>query len=113
MRDQPDGRALLALAQEAKRRGEDPALVARAMAIAAREAAAGPAPVEAIRARLARRYGVAGIEALLARLAADIRVGVFDAPGPEREEVLRLLWEITVTKLRESNPEYLAAALKA
>ena len=112
MRDAPNGPTLLALAQQAKRRGEDPALVARAFAIATREAAAGEAPVEAIRARLARRYGAGAIDELLGRLAADIRSGVLDAPGPQRDEVRRLLWEITVTKLKESNPEYLAAALK-
>jgi hypothetical protein len=112
MRDVPDGPSLLALAQQAKRRGEDPALVARAFAIATREAAAGDAPVEAIRARLAQRYGAGTIDELLGKLVAEIRAGVFDAPGRQRDEVCRLLWEITATKLRESNPEYLAAALK-
>lgn len=112
MRDAPDGPSLLALAQQAKRRGEDPALVARAFAIATREAAAGDAPVEAIRARLARRYGAGAIEELLGKLAAEIRAGVFDVPGAEREAVRLLLWEMTVAKLRESNPDYLAAALK-
>jgi Domain of unknown function (DUF6285) len=112
MRDAPDGPTLLALAQQAKRRGEDPALVGRAISIATREAAAGDAPVEAIRARLARLYGPGSLETLLARLAQDIRAGVFDAPAADRETVRLLLWEMTVAKLKESNPEYLAAALK-
>jgi Domain of unknown function (DUF6285) len=112
MRDAPDGPTLLALAQQAQRRGEDPALVGRAISIAAREAAAGDAPVDAIRATLVRRYGTGPIEALLGKFATEIRAGVFDAPGPERDAACRLLWEITVRKLAESNPEYLAAALK-
>jgi hypothetical protein len=110
MRDRPDGPALRAFAEAAIARGEDPALVARALAIAEREAASGPAPVEAIRARLARRYGDAPVETLLARLAAEIRAGAFDAEGPAKTELRRLLWEITLVKLAESNPEYLAAA---
>jgi Domain of unknown function (DUF6285) len=112
MRDAPDGPTLLALAQQAKRRGEDPALVGRAMAIATREAAAGDVPIEATRATLARRYGPGAIEVLLGRFAAEIRAGAFDAPGPERDAARRLLWEITVRKLAESNPDYLAAALR-
>lgn len=110
MRDRPDGPTLAALARQAMRSGGEAELVARALAIAAREAAAGAAPVEAVRARLARRYGAGTIEALMGRLAAEIRAGAFDAPGPERDALRRLLWEITVAKLAESNPDYLAAA---
>jgi len=110
MRDRPDGATLRAHAAAALERGEDPALVARAFAIAEREAAAGMAPVEAIRARLARRYGEAPIETLLAQLAAEIRAGAFDAEGPAQAELRRLLWDVTLLKLAESNPEYLAAA---
>jgi hypothetical protein len=109
IRDRPEGATLRALAEAAIGRGEDPALVTRAFAIAEREAAAGAAPVEAIRARLARRYGDAPIETLLARLAAEIRAGAFDAEGPAQAELRRLLWDITLLKLAESNPEYLAA----
>jgi Domain of unknown function (DUF6285) len=110
IRDRPDGATLRALAEAAIERGEDPALVARALAIAEREAASGTAPVEAIRARLARRYGDAPIETLLERLAGEIRAGAFDAEGPAQTELRLLLWEITLLKLAESNPEYLAAA---
>jgi hypothetical protein len=110
MRDRPDGATLRTLAEAAIERGEDPALVARALAIAEREAASGTAPVEAIRARLARRYGDAPIETLLAQLATEIRAGAFDAEGPAQAELRRLLWDITLLKLVESNPEYLAAA---
>ena len=110
MRDRPDGATLRRLADAAVERGEDPALVTRAIAIAEREAAFGTAPVEAIRARLARRYGDAPIETLLARLAAEIRAGAFDVEGPAQTELRRLLWDITLLKLAESNPDYLAAA---
>jgi Domain of unknown function (DUF6285) len=110
IRDRPDGAMLRALAAAAIERGEDPALVTRALAIAEREAASGTAPVEGIRARLVRRYGDAPIETLLARLAAEIRAGAFDAKGPAQAELQRLLWDITLLKLAESNPEYLAAA---
>jgi hypothetical protein len=110
MQDRPDGVTLRALADAAVERGEDPALIARALAIAEREAASGTGPVEAIRARLARRYGDAPIETLLARLAAEIRAGAFDAKGAAQTELRRLLWDITLLKLAESNPEYLTAA---
>ena len=110
MRDRPDGAMLRTLAAAASERGEDPALVARARAIAEREAASGMAPVEAIGARLARRYGDAPPETLLARLAAEIRAGAFDVEGPAQAELRRLLWDNTLLKLAESNPEYLAAA---
>jgi hypothetical protein len=110
MRDRPDGAMLRALAKAAIERGEDPALVTRALAIAEREAASGTAPVEAIRARLARRYGDAPMAALLTRLAAEIRAGAFDAEGPAQAELRRLLWDITRLKLAESNPGYLAEA---
>ena len=108
MRDPPDGAILRALAL--RQEGEADELVERALAIAAREAAAGAASVEAIRARLVERYGAGGIAALLARLAADIRSGSFDAPGAGQAELRALLWDITLRKLAESNPEYLAAA---
>ncbi|HWI29358.1 MAG TPA: DUF6285 domain-containing protein [Stellaceae bacterium] len=110
MRDRPDGASLRALAEQAAERGEAPELVARARAIAAREAAAGAAPVEAIRRELAGRWGEGSIEELLRRLAEAIRAGAFDAPGPEQRALHRALGAITEQKLAESNPDYLAAA---
>jgi uncharacterized protein DUF6285 len=110
MRDRPDGPTLADLAREALARDEDRDLVARALAIAEREAVAGTAPLDECRAALAKRYGEGDIEALLLRFADDIRAGVFDAPGPSRAVARRLLWAMTLQKLRESNPEYLAAA---
>jgi hypothetical protein len=107
MRDRPDGATLVKLAAASDANDE---LVARALAIAEREAVAGQEPLDECRAALLRRYGEGDIEALLHRFAADIRAGVFDAPGPVRDAALRLLWAMTRQKLRESNPDYLAAA---
>jgi len=110
MRDPPDAAFLLALAREVQAEGDSAELVARACAIAERERAAGDAPVERFRRALAERYGEGGIDGLLVRLAAEIRAGAGDAPGIARIALRRLLWEMTVQKLAESNPDYLAAA---
>jgi hypothetical protein len=110
MRDRPNGSTLVDLAREASAGGPDSELVARALAIAEREAHAGQAPPEECRAALLRRYGEGDVEELLRRFADDIRAGVFDASSPARGAALRLLWAITLQKLGESNPEYLAAA---
>ncbi len=119
MRDRPGGAALLDFARAALRdlapllpaeRQREAALIARAMAIAAREAAAGDAPLAACRAALAELYGEGNLDTLLRRMAAAIRAGDYDAPGTAREQVRRLLWAITVQKLAESNPDYLTAA---
>jgi hypothetical protein len=108
MRDRPDGARLLALVDELA--GEvDPALRERARAIAARESAAGDAPLAACRRALAALYGAGDLPGLFARLAQDIRAGAFYAPGPAQAQVLALLWAVTRQKLRESNPDYLAA----
>jgi len=109
MRGRPDGPTLAALARAATE-GEDAALVARALAIADREAAAGDGPLEECRQALAALYGPGTLAALLRRFAEEIRAGRFDDPGLPRERALRLLWWITRQKLAEANPEYLAAA---
>lgn len=109
MRDRPDADLLATLARDAAKRGESADLVARARAIAARERAAGDAPVERFRRALAKRYGEGGIDLLLRRLVAEIRAGAADAPGPEQAALRHLLWAMTVQKLAESNPDYLAA----
>jgi len=93
MRDPPDIESLLALAEGA----EDAMLAARCRAIAARERATGLAPYRAIAAELGDD---------LAGLAADIRRGRFDAPGPERQRLTRLLWRLALLKLRENNPAF-------
>lgn len=110
MRDRPDGPTLRALALAARERGEDEALVAHVLAIVEREAAAGELPLKECHAALVELYGRDALPPLWRRLAADIRSGCFDAPGPARETVLRVLWMVTRLKLGEANPEYLAAA---
>ncbi len=110
IRDRPNGDELRALAQDALARGEDAPLIARALAITEREARFGEAPVAACREALAALYGEGEPALLLSRLAAEIRAGAFDAPGERHEQVRRLLWAMTLQKLRESNPEYLVAS---
>lgn len=120
MRDRPDAASLLDFARAAllrdlapllpAERQREAALIARAMAIAAREAAAGAAPLVACHSALAALYGEGDLEILLRRMAAAIRAGTYDAPSPDRDQVRRLLWAMTVQKLSESNPDYLAAS---
>ncbi|HEX9489557.1 MAG TPA: DUF6285 domain-containing protein [Stellaceae bacterium] len=120
MRDRPDAASLLDFARIALLRDLTPllpaerqyeaTLIARAMAVAAREAAAGAAPLAVCHAALAELYGEGDLDTLLRRLAAAIRAGDYDAPGAPRDQVKRLLWAITLQKLSESNPDYLAAS---
>ncbi len=120
MRDRPTGAELLELAREVllaklvpllpEEQRADAALVARSMAIAARELSYGEASFDPCRALLEVLYGAGDGETLLRRLAADIRAGAYDRPGASREAVRRLLWAVTRQKLRESNPECLAAS---
>ena len=104
MRDPPDISILLALAAEAAD-AERP-LVERCRAIAERERCSGMAAYDAVRAVLAERYGMQNDVALLRRLAADIRAGRFDTPGPERAQVARLLLDFATQRLRENNPRF-------
>jgi hypothetical protein len=120
MRDRPDAVSLLDFARTALLRDLAPllpaerqrevALIASAMAIAAREAAAGTGPLAACHAALTPVYGEGDLDLLLCRMAEAIRAGSYDAPGAERDRVWRLLWAITVQKLSESNPDYLSAS---
>jgi hypothetical protein len=80
------------------------------MGIAERTLGGGDPPFAAAEAALAARCGPGGPESLLRRLAAEIRAGAVDAPGAAQSAVLRLLWTITVAKLRESNPQFLSDA---
>lgn len=119
-RDLPDAARLLDLARRVLLRDLAPSLlperqgdvmqIARAMAIAERELLFGAALSISCQAALERRYGKGETEDLLRRLANEIRAGACDQSGPVRDEVRRLLWLITVQKLRESNPDYLAAS---
>jgi len=94
-------------------------MVASAMAMAAREAQAGDAPLLACLALFAPIYGaaavatagdtpVAALRALNARLARDIRAGPFDDEAARK--LRTLLLEQVKARLRVSNPRHLAAA---
>jgi len=122
MRDLPGGAALLALGRDLlldellplvpPERHRELRLVATAMAIAEREAIAGDPPEREILARLAEFYGhsEAGPDgSLLHRLAADLRAGAFDACEMRGRAARAILWRLTMMKLREGNPHFLAA----
>jgi hypothetical protein len=46
---------------------------------------------------------------LLARLAADLRRGAFETTGSRERAARAILWRLTLLKLREGNPGFLAA----
>jgi hypothetical protein len=116
MRDLPSGPALLALVRDIllnelmpllpEERRPDALLVARCMAIAQREAEAGANSEHELRVF----YGATtDTDELLRRLARDLRIGAFEN-SPDRELCARaILWRLTIAKLRQSNPEFLAA----
>jgi hypothetical protein len=121
MRDLPTGLDLLELGRrlllddiaplvpEARQR--DLHLVATAIAITAREAAAGQRPVREIAALLENFYGAdpADPMLLLKRLAADLRTGEFETSESRAQAARAILWRLTIAKLREGNPQFLAA----
>jgi hypothetical protein len=115
VRDLPKSRDLLALARELlldellpllpPERARDAHLIATAMAIAAREAA-GEGWQEKIAERLDVLYGENGS---LARFAADLRNGAFETSPSREKDARAILWNLTIEKLREGNPHFLAA----
>jgi Domain of unknown function (DUF6285) len=105
MRDPPDTAQLLALAAAAP--ASERPLAERVRAIAARERRYGDSEYDAIAAALGRLYGAGTGADLLRRLAADIRAGRFDAPGPARAMVASALRAHVAQRLRESNPAFL------
>ena len=120
MRDLPSGAALLALGRDLlldellpllpPERHRELRLVATAMAIAEREAIAGDAPMHDILRQLAGFYGDSEpSDSLLRRLAADLRAGAFDACAMRGRAARAILWRMTMMKLREGNPHFLAA----
>jgi hypothetical protein len=46
---------------------------------------------------------------LLRRFAADLRNGAFETLGPRQNAARVILWALTIAKLREGNPQFLAA----
>jgi aminoglycoside phosphotransferase (APT) family kinase protein len=139
VRDLPSGAVLSALGRELldellplvpPERHRELRLVATAMAIAEREAAAGDAPLRDILEKLREFYGdlepgprasrphgapVSGPDvrgpddSLLRRFAADLRVGAFEACAMRGTAARAILWRLTMMKLREGNPQFLAA----
>jgi len=118
LRDLPAGVALLALGREwlldellpllPEERHRELRLVATAMAIAEREAMAGDAPAHDLAKRLAEFYGGAA-DGLLRRFASDLRAGAFETCEPRARAACAILWRLTMMKLREGNPTFLAA----
>jgi hypothetical protein len=124
MLDRPTGAELLA---EARRtllelllpllppdRRYDGLMVANAMAIAARELAGGAASLRTAMDALAPLVETASADAsaeqlrrLEGQLARDIRAGVYDASGKRRDAARRYLREVTMARLRLSNPKAL------
>jgi len=124
MRDKPDSAELLAAARDLMRQRILPALpeteryngllIVAAIAIAARELLAGDHAETAERAGLAALLDGSELSLLdLSReFARQIRSGVFDAPGRQREQALRVLREATLARLNECNPGYLDPAAR-
>jgi aminoglycoside phosphotransferase (APT) family kinase protein len=118
MRDLPSGGALLALGRETlleellplipPERHRQLRLVATAMAIAEREALAGDAPAHDIAERVAEFYGCGPDNAPLRRLAADLRADAFETCEMRGRAARAILWRLTMMKLREGNPLFLA-----
>lgn len=79
----------------------------RCRAIAERERQQGWAPYAALAAELAELLGEPAGPGLLARLAAAIRLGHFDAPGPDQARLEALLWRFVRLRLGENNPEFI------
>jgi aminoglycoside phosphotransferase (APT) family kinase protein len=113
--DLPTTRDLVALARELlldelapllpPERQRDAHLIATVMAIAAREQAEAGWQVE-IEAALAGSYGVGGS---LTGFAADLRNGAFETSASRENAARAILWRLTIGKLREGNPHFLAA----
>jgi len=121
MRDLPSGAALLALGRELlldellplvpPERQRELRLLATAIAIVEREAIAGDGPAREIAERLADFYGGAEMgpnNALLRRLACDLREGAFETCQTRGRAAHAILWRLTILKLREGNPQFLA-----
>jgi hypothetical protein len=120
MRDLPTGPSLLALAREVLLRDLLPLLpeqhhlevrlVANCMAIAEREAILGAGPVRQLLHELNTVYGaVEGEPEVLNRFARDLRAGAFESSAPHGRAVREILWRLTIFKLRQANPRFLAA----
>jgi len=95
-------------------RHRDLHLVATAIAIARREAMAGEAPTRDILGRLAEFYGGGRDDrgpddGLIRRFALDLRNGAFETYPSQERTARAILWRLTIARLREANPLFLAA----
>jgi Domain of unknown function (DUF6285) len=120
MRDLPAGPSLLSLARDVllndllpllpEQHRLDARLVANSMAIAEREGVFHDDAKRRILRELAALYEVAetGPE-LLDRFARDLRGGVFEGSMPSDRDARAILWRLTIFKLRQANPRFLAA----
>jgi Domain of unknown function (DUF6285) len=123
MRDLPTGSTLLALARDVllgdlmpllpEEARLDARLVANSMVIAEREAEAADGLRKAIARELEKLYGWTGEgeepENLLRCFARDLRVGRFKGSEPQERKAREILWQLTISKLRQANPRFLAA----
>ncbi|HVC53342.1 MAG TPA: hypothetical protein VND87_15085 [Stellaceae bacterium] len=129
MRDLPTGLDLLELGRrlllddiapllpEARQR--DIHLIATSIAIVAREAANADAPLRKMGELLRQFYpprpdplpasGESEHEELLRRFALDLRRGAFETSGSRERAARAILWRLTILKLGEGNPQFLAA----
>ncbi len=131
MRDLPRSLDLLALARELlldelapllpPERRRDAHLIATVMAIMGREASSGEGWQGEVKQAVMAFYGEVDPhpnplpacgedeEHVLCRFAADLRNGAFET-SPSRAAAARaILWRLTIEKLREGNPQFLAA----
>jgi len=127
MRDLPSSLDLLALGRELlldellpllpRERQRDLRLVATSIAIAAREANGGEGSWREILRALKHLYpegegelsGRDDPAPLLRRLAVDLRAGAFETSESRERAARAILWRLTILKLREGNPRFLAA----
>jgi aminoglycoside phosphotransferase (APT) family kinase protein len=89
-------------------------LVATAIAIAARETAAGKGPAREVLGQLGGLYkGEPGprdpADRLLRRFALDLRNGAFETTPSQESAARAILWRLTIARLRAANPQFLAA----
>jgi len=118
MHDLPTGSAVLALARDVllneltpllpEDRRQDALLVAKCMAIAEREAETGGEPAQVVLCELAMLYEEESC-CLLHRFAHDLRIGAFEGSELREGAARALMWRLTIAKLRQSNPSFLAA----
>jgi hypothetical protein len=124
MRDLPSGLELAELGRRLlldevlpllpPERHRDLHLVATAIAIAARETTAGEGPSQDILDRLAglcggRRDAGGPDPDPIRRFALDLRNGAFETCPSHESAARAILWRLTIARLREANPQFLAA----